>query len=40
VTWSYKNEYRIFKAVEISIRKEKNGGDEPIWDIIHTCMGA
>jgi hypothetical protein len=32
-----KNEYRIFKPVEITIRrnegrKEKNGGDEPIRD--------
>jgi hypothetical protein len=36
----YKNEYRIFKPVEITIRrrlreKEKNRGDEPIWVIIH-----
>jgi hypothetical protein len=35
----YKNEYRIFKPVEITIRrdlrKEKNKGDEPIWVVIH-----
>jgi hypothetical protein len=39
----YKNEYRIFKRVEISIRrqlgrKKKNRGDEPIQDIIHIYM--
>jgi hypothetical protein len=39
----YKNEYRIFKAVEITIRKEwgrmeKNGRDEPIQDTIHKYM--
>jgi hypothetical protein len=36
----YKNEYRIFKPVEIAIegdkgRKEKNRGDEPIDVKIH-----
>jgi hypothetical protein len=36
----YKNEYRVFNPVEITGRrvqgrKEKNGGDEPILDIIH-----
>jgi hypothetical protein len=36
----YKNEYRIFKPVEIILRrdygkKEKNSKDEPIWVIIH-----
>jgi hypothetical protein len=35
----YKNEDRIFKPVEITIRrKQKNGGDEPIQVIIHTYM--
>jgi hypothetical protein len=39
----YKNEHRIFKAVEIILRwdygkKEKNRGDEPIHVITHTCM--
>jgi hypothetical protein len=33
----YKNEHRIFKPVEITIRRglrsEKSGGDEPIQDI-------
>jgi hypothetical protein len=38
-----KNEYRIFKPVEITIRwgiskKEKNRGDKPIWVIIHIHM--
>jgi hypothetical protein len=36
----YKNEYRIFRPVEITIRrrlrwKEKNRGDEPIQVLIH-----
>jgi hypothetical protein len=35
----YKNEYRIFKPVVITIRglsrKEKSKGEEPIWVIIH-----
>jgi hypothetical protein len=39
----YKNEYRIFKPVEITMRrglrrKEKNRGDEPMWVIIHIYM--
>jgi hypothetical protein len=37
----YKNEYRIFKPVETTIkkgRKKKNRGDEPIWVIIHIYM--
>jgi hypothetical protein len=39
----YKNEYWIFKPVEITIEedqgiKEKNRGDEPIQVIIYTCM--
>jgi hypothetical protein len=39
----YKNKYRIFKPVEVTIRrdkgrKEKNKGDEPIWVIIHICI--
>jgi hypothetical protein len=38
----YKNEYRIFKTVEITIirelRKEKNRGNEPIWVIKHAYM--
>jgi hypothetical protein len=39
----YRNESRIFKTVEIIIRKglrrkEKNEGDEPIWIIIHIYM--
>jgi hypothetical protein len=38
----YQNEYRIFKLVEISIRrglrKKKNRGDKPILVIIHICM--
>jgi hypothetical protein len=39
----YKNEYRIFKPVEITIRrglgrKEKNREDEPIQAIIHIYM--
>jgi hypothetical protein len=39
----YKNEYRIPKPIEITIRwglwsKEKNRGDEPIQDIIHIYM--
>jgi hypothetical protein len=36
-----KNEYKICKPVEIIIRRleqEKNGGDEPIWNIIHIYM--
>jgi hypothetical protein len=38
-----KNEYRIFKPVEIMYernyrRKEKNRGIEPIWVIIHIYM--
>jgi hypothetical protein len=38
-----KNEYRIFKPVGITIReelgrKEEDGGDELIQDIIHMCM--
>jgi hypothetical protein len=37
----YKNEYRILKCVEITIRrglsrKEKSRGNELIWVIIHT----
>jgi hypothetical protein len=35
----YKNEYRIFKPIRITIRRElreeKNGGDESIQGIIH-----
>jgi hypothetical protein len=35
----YKNEYRIFKPVETTIRRglrqKKNRGDEPIWARIH-----
>jgi hypothetical protein len=37
VYFLYKNEYRIFKPVEITVRrglgrrKEKNREDEPIW---------
>jgi hypothetical protein len=36
----YKNEYRIFKPVEITLRKglsrkKKYKGDEPSWAIIH-----
>jgi hypothetical protein len=37
----YKNEYRIFKPVEITIRrgrKEKNRRDEQIWVTIHIHM--
>jgi hypothetical protein len=39
----YKNEYTIFKPVEITTRRglsreEKNRGDEPIWVIIHIYM--
>jgi hypothetical protein len=39
----YKNEYRIFKAVENTIRrdegrKEKNRGDDTIRVIIHIYM--
>jgi hypothetical protein len=39
----YKNEYRIFKPVETTIKKglrqkEKNRGDEPIQVIIHIHM--
>jgi hypothetical protein len=39
----YKNEYRIFKPVEITRRrgigiKEKNRGDEPLRVIIHKYM--
>jgi hypothetical protein len=39
----YKNEYRILKPVEITVRKGlrwkgENGGDEPIWVIIHIHM--
>jgi hypothetical protein len=38
----YKNEYRIFKPVEITIsrlmRKEKNRGDEPIRVTIYAYM--
>jgi hypothetical protein len=39
----YKNEYRIFKPVEITIRrgprrKEKNGGDDPFQNTIHIYM--
>jgi hypothetical protein len=38
----YKNEYRICKPVEITIkrglRKKKNRGDEPIQVIIHIYM--
>jgi hypothetical protein len=43
VYFLYKDEYRIFKPFEITIRsglrwKGKNGGDEPIWDTIHIYM--
>jgi hypothetical protein len=38
----YKNEHRIFKPVEITLRKglrrKKNRGDEPIWVIILIYM--
>jgi hypothetical protein len=39
----YNNEYRTFKPVELTVRKElsrkeKNGGNEPIWDTIHIHM--
>jgi hypothetical protein len=39
----HKNEYKIFKPVEITIRvdlgrKKKNRGDKPIWVIILTYM--
>jgi hypothetical protein len=35
----YKDEYRLFKPVEITLRwKGKNWSDEPVWDIIHTYM--
>jgi hypothetical protein len=39
----YKNEYRIFKPVETTIRrglrqKKKNRRDEPIWIIIHIYL--
>jgi hypothetical protein len=39
----YKNEYRIFKPVEITIKrglrqKGKNGGNELIHDTIHIYM--
>jgi hypothetical protein len=40
----YKNEYRIFKPLEISIRRglrqkrKKNREDEPIWVIMHRYM--
>jgi hypothetical protein len=39
----YKNEYRIFKPVEITIRrelrrKEKDGGDETFQVIIHMYL--
>jgi hypothetical protein len=38
----YKNDYRISKPVEITIRKkgrkEKNRGEEPIQVIIHIYM--
>jgi hypothetical protein len=39
----YKNEYRLFKTVEITVsrglsRKEKKRGDEAILDIIHIEM--
>jgi hypothetical protein len=41
----WKNEYRIFKPIEITIRRrkkgeknEKNRGDESIWVIIHIYM--
>jgi hypothetical protein len=44
VYFVYKNKYRIFKSVEITIRKgtkverRKKRGDEPIWVIIHKYM--
>jgi hypothetical protein len=39
----YKNEYGIFRLVEITIirglrQKGKSGGDETIQNIIHICM--
>jgi hypothetical protein len=39
----YKNEHKVFKPVEITIRsslgrKKKNSRDEPIWVIIHLHM--
>jgi hypothetical protein len=38
----YKNEYRIFKPIDITIRrghrKKENREDEPIWVIIHIHM--
>jgi hypothetical protein len=39
----FKNEYRILKSAEITTRKglstkEKNRGNEPIWDKMHIYM--
>jgi hypothetical protein len=39
----YKNEYRIFKPIETTIRRrlnseKRNKGDEPIWVLIQIYM--